>query len=215
MPALVQNDVVEPVDAGLESKKTSPPPRFTEASLLDEMKTLKTVLAKVTDEAIKKILRDTEGLGTEATRANIIQRLLEMGYLDKQAKGQLHSTQKARDLMTAIPATIADPITTAKWELALSGIEQGKIPYETFMAAQASLVTELVTDAKTVASARTDRAERPKSPPKPTFDVNPGDQCPLCNEGTLSVKTFKKDPGRTFMGCSVYGCKFFQWFNEK
>ena len=81
------------------------------------------------------------------------------------------------------------------------------------MTAQVDLVTKLVEAAKTVASARPDRAERSKSQ-KTTFDVKPGDQCPLCSQGALSVKTFKKEASKTFLGCSVYGCKFFQWFTQ-
>ena len=75
---------------------------------------------------LKKILRSTEGLGTEATRANIIDRLFEMSYIEKQ-KGKIVSTEKGHKLIAQIPAMVADPVTTAKWELALAGIESGKL----------------------------------------------------------------------------------------
>lgn len=115
------------------------------------MQTLSHFLKSVDDEQIKKVLRSTEGLGTEATRANIIARLFEMSYIKKE-KGKVLSTEKGRNLIATIPAIIADPVTTAKWEIALSGIESGKISLDEFMQYQAGLITQLVAEAKTVAA---------------------------------------------------------------
>lgn len=115
------------------------------------MRTLSHFLKAIDDEQIKKVLRSTEGLGTEATRANIIARLFEMSYIKKE-KGKVLSTEKGRNLIATIPAIIADPVTTAKWEIALSGIESGKISLDEFMQYQAGLITQLVAEAKTVAA---------------------------------------------------------------
>ena len=111
------------------------------------MQTLKDFLKNVEDEQIRKILKSTEGLGTEATRAAIIDRLFEMGYMEKK-RGKIYATEKGRNLIARVPPMIADPITTAKWELALSGIEAGKLTLQDFMGYQKNVITDLVEQAK-------------------------------------------------------------------
>lgn len=147
LPTVHENEILNISGVFPETKKTTPPPQFTETSLLDEMQTLSDFLKTVDDEQIKKILRSTEGLGTEATRASIIDRLFEMNYIEKQ-KGKIVSTEKGRNLIAKIPAIVADPVTTAKWELALAGIESGKLTLNDFMAYQENLIRQLVEQAK-------------------------------------------------------------------
>lgn len=151
LPVVQVGEALPIYSINMGNNKTTPPPRFTESTLLDEMQTLSHFLKSVDDEQIKKVLRSTEGLGTEATRANIIARLFEMSYIKKE-KGKVVSTEKGRNLIATIPAIIADPVTTAKWEIALSGIESGKISLDEFMQYQAGLITQLVAEAKTVAA---------------------------------------------------------------
>lgn len=151
LPVVQVGEALPIYSINMGNNKTTPPPRFTESTLLDEMRTLSHFLKNVDDEQIKKVLRSTEGLGTEATRANIIARLFEMSYIKKE-KGKVVSTEKGRNLIATIPAIIADPVTTAKWEIALSGIESGKISLDEFMQYQAGLITQLVAEAKTVAA---------------------------------------------------------------
>ncbi|UOO85673.1 DNA topoisomerase 3 [Neisseria arctica] len=151
LPIVSDGDRLTVTGSKPETKKTAPPPRFTESTLLDEMQSLSDFLKTVKDEEIKKILRSTEGLGTEATRANIIDRLFEMNYIEKQ-KGKIVSTEKGRRLIARIPAMVADPVTTAKWELALAGIESGKLTMANFMAYQEGLIRQLVDQAKEAAA---------------------------------------------------------------
>lgn len=151
LPVVQVGEALPIYSINMGNNKTTPPPRFTESTLLDEMRTLSHFLKAIDDEQIKKVLRSTEGLGTEATRANIIARLFEMSYIKKE-KGKVVSTEKGRNLIATIPAIIADPVTTAKWEIALSGIESGKISLDEFMQYQAGLITQLVAEAKTVAA---------------------------------------------------------------
>lgn len=151
LPVVQVGEALPIYSINMGNNKTTPPPRFTESTLLDEMQTLSHFLKSVDDEQIKKVLRSTEGLGTEATRANIIARLFEMSYIKKE-KGKVVSTEKGRNLIATIPDIIADPVTTAKWEIALSGIESGKISLDEFMQYQAGLITQLVAEAKTVAA---------------------------------------------------------------
>lgn len=211
LPTISVGNVLAVFGCKTENKKTAPPPRFTEATLLDEMEKLSDYLKEVDDEQIKKVLRSTQGLGTEATRAAIIDRLFEMGYMKKQ-KGKIFSTEKGRNLIAQIPAIVADPVTTAKWELALAGIESGKLTMEDFMAYQEDLIRQLVDQAKA------DAVKRPKAA-KPAASAQPkniakhkaGDTCPDCG-GTLQEKTLKNAPEKKYLGCSKYPeCKHFEW----
>lgn len=209
LPAVSDGQQLTVISSKPETKKTAPPPRFTEATLLDEMQTLSDFLKSVDDEQVKKILRSTEGLGTEATRANIIDRLFEMGYMEKQ-KGKIVSTEKGRKLIAQIPAIVADPVTTAKWELALAGIESGKLTMEDFMAYQGDLIRQLVEQAKTDAAKRPKPAKPVASKPK-LAKHKVGDICPDCG-GTLLEKALKNAPDKKYLGCSKYPeCRHFEW----
>jgi len=108
----------------LEAKKTKPPSRFTEKSLLQAMKN---VAAHVDDPAAKKTLKATSGIGTPATRANVIETLKARDYI-KIKKRQLHPTETAFVLIDAMRATApayANPATTAQWEDVLETIADG------------------------------------------------------------------------------------------
>lgn len=212
LPELKPNEMLKATAVNQETKKTSPPPRFTESSLLDEMQTLKDFLRDVEDEQIRKILKSTEGLGTEATRAAIIDRLFEMGYMEKK-RGKIYSTEKGRNLIARVPSVIADPITTAKWELALAGIEAGKLTLADFMAYQQKVITELVGQAKKDAAGR-DRPPRTDSASakKQAVARNEDDICPTCKEGRLKQRGFKENPEKRYWGCSRFPeCKHFEW----
>ncbi|WGO97007.1 DNA topoisomerase III [Saccharophagus degradans] len=122
----------------LLEKQTQPPKYFTDASLLAAM----TGIARyVTDPDIKKILKDTDGLGTEATRAGIIELLFKRNFLVRKGK-QIHSTPAARGLVAALPSSATTPDMTAQWELALNAISKREAQYTTFMQ---PLVTSLQT----------------------------------------------------------------------
>lgn len=103
------------------SKKTKPQPRFNEGTLISAMKSI----AKYIDNpSLKSILKETAGIGTEATRANIIETLIGRNYLEKKGK-QLISTQRGRDLIVLLPDSITSPETTAVWEQQLEQISTG------------------------------------------------------------------------------------------
>ncbi|MCH3703344.1 DNA topoisomerase, partial [Campylobacter lari] len=88
------------------------------------IKAMKTVAKFVTDPRLKQKLRDTTGIGTEATRANIINGLIGRGYLVKKGRA-VRASDAAFTLIDAVPSAIADPGTTAVWEQALDMIEAG------------------------------------------------------------------------------------------
>lgn len=213
LPELKQNEMLKATAVNQETKKTSPPPRFTESSLLDEMQTLKDFLRDVEDEQIRKILKSTEGLGTEATRAAIIDRLFEMGYMEKK-RGKIYSTEKGRNLIARVPVIISDPITTAKWELALAGIEAGKLTLADFMTYQQKVIIELVEQAKKDAAGkpRPPKQSDSASTKKQAVARNEDDICPTCKEGRLKQRGFKENPDKRYWGCSRFPeCKHFEW----
>lgn len=126
-------------------KKTKPPRRFTAASLVQAM----TGIARyVSDPRIKALLRETDGIGTPATQAAIIQRLFDRKYIEEK-KRQIYSTPTARALVTALPAVATQPDMTALWESTLRKVQEGQAPLDRFLHAVRGQLGELVARAKT------------------------------------------------------------------
>jgi DNA topoisomerase III, bacteria and conjugative plasmid len=122
------------------SKKTQPPKPFTDATLLSAM----TGIARfVQDKELKKILRETDGLGTEATRAGIIELLFKRGFLYKKGKN-IHSSEAGRILIQALPDIATQPDMTAHWESQLTGISQKQTSYQQFMEPLTQMLPDLV-----------------------------------------------------------------------
>ncbi|NQD96329.1 DNA topoisomerase III, partial [Pseudomonas sp. CrR25] len=129
LPALREGQDCAVVEVRLKDLLTQPPKPFTEGDLI---KAMKNVAKLVDDPRLKQKLKDTTGIGTEATRAGIIQGLLERGYLSKQGKA-LAATPAAFGLIDAVPRAIADPGTTAIWEQALDMVQSGEMSLEAFV----------------------------------------------------------------------------------
>lgn len=117
------------IDTELLSKETQPPRPFTDATLLSAM----TGIARfVKDPEIKKILRETDGLGTEATRAGIIELLFKRQFLTRQGKS-IRSTKVGQNLILSLPESVSMPDMTAHWELQLEEISKKEFSYQQFM----------------------------------------------------------------------------------
>ncbi|MEN1833152.1 DNA topoisomerase III [Pseudomonas lijiangensis] len=140
LPALFQGCDCAVSDVTLKDLWTQPPKPFTEGDLI---KAMKNVARLVEDPLLKQKLKDTTGIGTEATRAGIIQGLLDRGYLIKQGKA-LSATAAAFSLIDAVPRAIADPGTTAIWEQALDMVQNGEMSLEEFVAKQAAWMSKQV-----------------------------------------------------------------------
>ena len=122
------------------AKKTQPPKPFTDATLLSAM----TGIARfVQDKELKKILRETDGLGTEATRAGIIELLFKRGFLTKKGRN-IHSTETGRILIQALPDIATQPDMTAHWESQLTDISQKQATYQQFMFGLNQMLPDLV-----------------------------------------------------------------------
>ncbi|MGI2260085.1 DNA topoisomerase III [Shewanella sp. GXUN23E] len=110
-------------------KMTQPPKHFTDATLLSAM----TGIGRyVKDDAIRKTLKDTDGLGTEATRAGIIELLFKRGFLVRQGKS-IQATPAGRGLINSLPEAATTPDMTALWEQSLEAISQKSMRYQNFM----------------------------------------------------------------------------------
>lgn len=131
LPKWKQGQVLARAVYTLREGKTSPPPRFTEATLLTAMENpVKYMESK--DKAMVKTLGETGGLGTVATRADIIEKLFNSFLLEKKGK-EIHITSKAKQLLELVPDDLKKPELTADWEMKLSRIAKGSLDDKKFM----------------------------------------------------------------------------------
>ncbi len=140
LPALREGQGCSVTGVTLKDLWTQPPKPFTEGDLI---KAMKNVAKLVDDPRLKQKLKDTTGIGTEATRAGIIQGLLDRGYLLKQGKA-LAATPAAFSLIDAVPRAIADPGTTAIWEQALDMVQSGEMSLDEFVGKQSAWMSKQV-----------------------------------------------------------------------
>jgi DNA topoisomerase-3 len=127
------------IDAATVAKKTEPPRRYTNASLLERMVNID---ALVPDEALRKKLAETDGLGTDATRGDIIERAVEKyNYLERRGS-ELRSTWRARALVHGLPEILTSPVLTATLELILDQIALGEVARADYLEDYAQHLTE-------------------------------------------------------------------------
>ncbi|EPC00572.1 hypothetical protein L861_06440 [Litchfieldella anticariensis FP35 = DSM 16096] len=165
LPALQQGEVCPVTHLEIAANKTKPPRPYTEGTLI---KTMKNVARFETNEKLKARLKVSSGIGTEATRAAIIQTLLKRGLLRKK-KGIVVSTPMAQQLIDRLPAMITNPGMTALWEQALDEVAAGRMTLEDFMERQEILIKRLIQQASDV-----------------TMDLPPPStpKCPECGANT-------------------------------
>ncbi|MDH3001415.1 DNA topoisomerase III [Chelonobacter oris] len=129
LPKVKKGEVLWCEKGEIISKKTQPPKPFSDASLLAAM----TGIARfVQDKELKKILRETDGLGTEATRAGIIELLFKRAFIVKKGRNII-STEAGRILIQALPESATLPDMTAHWESQLDAISRKQTSYQQFM----------------------------------------------------------------------------------
>ncbi|SFU73028.1 DNA topoisomerase III [Xenorhabdus koppenhoeferi] len=125
-------------------RQTQPPRPFTDATLLSAM----TGIARfVQDKALKKVLRATDGLGTEATRAGIIELLFKREFLYKKGR-YIHATPAGRALIHVLPDMAVLPDMTAHWESRLTQISEKQFRYQDFMLPLQEILQQLIWQAK-------------------------------------------------------------------
>ncbi len=120
--------------------KTKPPARYTEATLLSAMEHPGKF---VDNKALKEALESTSGLGTPATRADIIEKLFNTFYIERKGK-EIYPTSKGTQLISLVPADLKSPELTAKWEQQLSLISKGKANSNAFVGEMKNYAKKLV-----------------------------------------------------------------------
>ncbi len=186
LPAMKAGDAVSCTSADVKALQTKPPARFTEGTLIDAMSNIHRYIE---DPAAKAKLKETSGIGTEATRANVIETLFKRAWLEKKGK-QIISTAVGRAVVKALPTELTDPATTARWEDHLSSIASGALAREKFENAIEGFVRTQIDQARPAAGASVQR-ERPAGKTV---------TCPLCKGQARRLES-KKKPGSYFWAC--------------
>lgn len=143
LPAMRLHDAVNCRKAERKDRRTKPPPRFTEGSLVRAMEQIH---KWVKDPEHKKLLREGDGIGTAATRAAILSDLKRRAFLASQGK-HIVSTALGRALIDVLPEAVKSPALTALYERMLSQIELGELDGGVFLKRQAAFVSERVAQA--------------------------------------------------------------------
>lgn len=195
LPPMKTGDAAQGVSSEVKSLRTKPPARFTEGTLIDAMANIHRF---ITDAAAKSKLKETSGIGTEATRANVIETLFKRQWLEKKGK-QILSTSTGRAVVRALPAELTDPVTTARWEDHLGSIAAGKLDATRFEGAIAAFIQAQLAQVKNAAGAA---QARPNSghPGAPGGSPGKTAACPVCGGQARRMES-KKKPGSYFWAC--------------
>ena len=189
----VAEDQILSIDScDIKAGKTTPPKSFTEDTLLSAME--KAGADETPDEAERK------GLGTPATRAGVIEKLVKIGFLERKGDEKtkyLISTHRGTSLITVIPEVIQSPSMTAEWEQKLLQIEKGGFDADEFMLEIAQMVSNLVDTYEMVKDAEVLM--------KPAYE--PIGMCPCCGASVL-----EKSKG---FFCESEACKFALWKDNR
>ncbi len=172
LPKLSRGNKIKINNVEIKNHKTKPPARFNEGTLLSAMENPQKYMS--IDKESAKTLGDTGGLGTVATRADIIEKLFNSFVIEKKGK-ELFPTSKGKQLMELVPKDLKSPLLTAKWEKELDDISKGKTDVHDFIGRMRNYATALVQDVKF-------------STDKYTHDNLTGKKCPQCGKYMLEVK---------------------------
>jgi DNA topoisomerase-3 len=186
LPRLEQGEGVETRSVESLRKETQPPRRFTEASLLGAMETAG---KDIQDAELREAMKDS-GIGTPATRASIIERLIQVGYLEREGRA-LHATEKGVQVISLLgehPLTSAE--LTGSWEHRLALIEQGEDTRPAFMSDIVKFTTDTVAELDKLKGVKIERA-----------NLGP---CPVCGRDVIENRKgyscwSKDDPGCGFV----------------
>lgn len=217
LPSVKKNDSVQYTDSSVESKQTKPPSRFTPSTLLQAMKEIHKF---VKNEELKKQLKAVSGIGTEATRANIIDELISRGFMKTSGKKQVLSpTDTGYLLVDALPDELLYPDETAIWEERLALMSEGEDTLESFLKDQIQFLQHLIDKLgfdkqvsrdqmmpNVVRTISNQNARRPMDANQVNLKDLP--ECPSCKKGRLQQRSGKFG---AFLGCTNYpSCRYTQ-----
>ena len=189
LPALTEGQVFEPVTASVTEHFTSPPRPYTEDSLLAAME----------NAGKEDIPEDAErrGLGTPATRAAIIEKLVSGGFVERKGKN-LIPTKAGVNLVTVLPELLTSPKLTADWEQRLNEVAKGQASPEDFMDGIEAMAAELVRKYSHIS----EDGQKLFQPEKETVGL-----CPRCGKPVYE--------GKKNFACSDRACQFVMWKNDR
>lgn len=188
LPALQEGDLRRVEATTVKKESTKPPPPHTDASLLAAMEYAG---RSVEDEELREAMKGS-GLGTPATRASIIERLIQVNYAQRRGRA-LMATEKGEKLIQVVPPEIASPEMTGRWEQALDQIAKKQRDTQRFMDGirrlSAFLVTYAAQEKKDVAFERETRGRGGRV--RAAAKTLPDAVCPLCGKGVVeNAKAF-------------------------
>ena len=192
LPELAEGQSLPVAGAAVKEGKTTPPKHFTEDTLLSAMETAGK--DDMPDNAERK------GLGTPATRAGILEKLVSTGFLERKKSKkqvQLLPSHDAVSLITVLPEQLQSPLLTAEWEYRLSEIERGELAPEDFMAGISAMLKELVGTYQVIKG-----TEYLFTPPREVVG-----KCPRCGGEVAEMQ-------KGFF-CQNKSCNFAIWKNSK
>lgn len=189
LPDLAEGQAVTLNDVQLVKKETKPPARYTDATILSAMENAGRF---IDDKDLADTLKQAGGIGTPATRAATLEKLIKVGYILRQKKF-LVPTVKGETLVDLVPDLLKDPATTAEWEDGLAQVERGRANVDIWLEGIKNTTKEVVNMA--VNQKKRDTVSKSESIGK----------CPLC--GNYVVE------GQKGYGCSGWkeGCEFVIW----
>ena len=192
LPELAEGQELPVSGAAVKEGKTTPPKHFTEDTLLSAMETAGK--DDMPEDAERK------GLGTPATRAGILEKLVSAGFLERKKSKktvQLMPSHDAVSLITVLPEQLQSPLLTAEWEYRLGEIERGELSPEDFMAGISAMLRELVGTYQVIKG-----TEYLFSPPREVVG-----RCPRCGGEVAEMQ-------KGFF-CQNEACRFAIWKNNK
>ena len=189
LPALTEGQVFEPVSASVTEHFTSPPKPYTEDTLLSAMENAGK--EDMPDQAERK------GLGTPATRAAIIEKLVSGGFVERKGKN-LIPTKAGVNLVTVLPELLTSPKLTADWEQRLNEVAKGQASPEDFMDGIEAMAAELVRKYSHIS----EDGQKLFQPEKETVGL-----CPRCGKPVYE--------GKKNFACSDRACQFVMWKNDR
>ena len=189
LPALTEGQVLEPVSASVTEHFTSPPKPYTEDTLLSAME----------NAGKEDIPEDAErrGLGTPATRAAIIEKLVSGGFVERKGKN-LIPTKAGVNLVTVLPELLTSPKLTADWEQRLNEVAKGQASPEDFMDGIEAMAAELVRKYSHIS----EDGQKLFQPEKEMVGL-----CPRCGKPVYE--------GKKNFACSDRACQFVMWKNDR
>ncbi len=190
LPELSEGQVFSSASVSVRKGFSSPPKHFTEDTLLSAMETAGA--EDMPEDAERK------GLGTPATRAGIVEKLVKSGFVVRKSK-QLFPTEKGVNLIAVLPDAVKSPQLTAEWEHMLGRIERGELADSKFMEGIAAMTRELVSVHAAPDQAHSARFARPAAPSVGA--------CPRCGSAVTESK-------KGFF-CSGRDCRFALWRDNK